>query len=85
MPCGIMRVWITACVEAKTFSSTNTVLASAFTWARLRAPWNIVTASAAAVASSSSEQLAKGRPVSSQITVWKFSNASSRPCDTSAW
>ena len=44
----------------------------------------MVTASAAAVASSSSEQFAKGNPVSSQITVWKFSNASKRPWDTSA-
>ena len=79
-----MRVWMTASVEANTFSSMNTVFASAFTCARLREPWNMVTASAAAVASSSSEQFVKGNPVNSLITVWKFSNASKRPWDTSA-
>ena len=42
-------------------------------------------ASAAAVASSSSEALAISMPVSSQIMVWKFSSASSRPCAISAW
>ncbi|MNN99731.1 hypothetical protein D3C81_2194560 [compost metagenome] len=40
-------------------------------------------ASAAAVASSSNEAEAKSRPVRSSVTVWKFSNASRRPCDTS--
>ena len=38
-----------------------------------------VMASAAAVASSSSDALATGRPVRSSTTVWKFSSASSRP------
>ena len=42
-------------------------------------------ASAAAVASSSSEALATGRPVRSATIVWKFSSASSRPCEISDW
>jgi hypothetical protein len=42
-------------------------------------------ASAAAVASSSSEAVAMGRPVSSAVTVWKVKSASSRPCAISAW
>jgi hypothetical protein len=44
-----------------------------------------VIASAAALASSSREALAMGRPVRSPITVWKFSSASSRPCEISGW
>ncbi len=42
-------------------------------------------ASAAAVGSSSSEAFASGRPVRSATTVWKFSRASSRPCEISGW
>ena len=44
-----------------------------------------VIASAAAVASSSSEELAVGRPVRSPITVWKLSRASSLPWEISGW
>jgi hypothetical protein len=44
-----------------------------------------VMASAAAVASSSSEALAIGRPVRSLIRVWKFSSASRRPWEISGW
>ena len=51
----------------------------------LLAAWAIVTASAAAVASSSSEALAIGMPVRSQIIVWKLSSASRRPWAISAW
>jgi hypothetical protein len=40
-------------------------------------------ASAAAVASSSSEALAIGIAVRSQIIVWKLTSASSRPCEIS--
>jgi hypothetical protein len=40
-------------------------------------------ASAAAVASSSSEALAIGRPVRSLISVWKFSSDSRRPWEIS--
>ena len=42
-------------------------------------------ASAAAVASSSREAFAISSPVRSDTTVWKVSNASSRPCAISAW
>ena len=52
---------------------------------RERKPYIIVTASAAAVASSSSEQLAKGMAVRSHTAVWKFIRASSLPCETSVW
>ena len=44
-----------------------------------------VIASAAAVASSSIEALATSMPVRSEIMVWKFSNASSRPWLISGW
>ena len=44
-----------------------------------------VIASAAAVPSSSSDALAVGSPVRSPTTVWKFSSASSRPCEISGW
>jgi len=43
------------------------------------------TASAAAVASSSSEAEATGRPVSSVTSVWKLKSISSRPWLISAW
>jgi len=42
-------------------------------------------ASAAAVASSSSDAFAMGRPVRSATIVWKLSSASSRPWAISAW
>ena len=42
-----------------------------------------VIASAAAVASSSIDALAMSRPVRSATAVWKFSSASSRPCEIS--
>ena len=46
---------------------------------------NIISiASAAAVASSSSEQLPISMPVSEITAVWKFSSASRRPCEISA-
>ena len=83
MPCGMARVVITAKVCGKMFSSTKTTLAPAFCWVRERRAYIMVTASAAAVASSSSEQLASGIAVRSQTAVWKFINASSIPCDTS--
>ena len=44
-----------------------------------------VIASAAAVASSSSDALAVGRPARSATTVWKLSSASSRPWEISGW
>ena len=42
-------------------------------------------ASAAAVASSSSDAPAQGSPVRSATMVWKFSSASSRPWEISGW
>ena len=42
-------------------------------------------ASAAAVASSNSDALANSMPVRSHTMCWKFSKASRRPCDISAW
>ena len=45
----------------------------------------MVIASAAAVASSSSEAFAISTPVRSISIVWKVSNASSLPCAISAW
>ncbi len=44
-----------------------------------------VIASAAAVPSSSNEALAISIAVRSQTMVWKFSSASIRPCEISAW
>ena len=44
-----------------------------------------VTASATAVASSSSEALAVSRPVRSLTMVWKFKSASRRPWLISGW
>ena len=44
-----------------------------------------VMASAAAVASSSREAPATPSPVRSATMVWKFSSASSRPCEISGW
>jgi hypothetical protein len=47
-------------------------------------PVQSAIASAAAVASSSSEAFASGSAVRSATIVWKFSSASSRPCEISA-
>ena len=62
---------------------------SAWTTNRLLADFEvrraIAIASAAAVASSSSDALARGRPVSSSTIVWKLSSASSRPWLISGW
>ncbi len=55
------------------------MLAVAFTWSRLRRLSIMVAASAAAVASSSSDALASGNPVKSLTAVWKFNKASNRP------
>ena len=45
----------------------------------------MVIASAAAVASSRSEALARSRPARSETIVWKLRSASSRPCEISGW
>ena len=47
--------------------------------------WHKVIASAAAVASSSIDALAIAIPVRSVTMVWKFTSASSRPCEISGW
>ena len=47
--------------------------------------WHIAIASAAAVASSSSDALARSMPVRSLTIVWKLRSASSRPCEISGW
>ena len=44
-----------------------------------------VIASAAAVPSSSNEELATSKPVKSVNMVWKFNKASKRPCEISGW
>ena len=46
---------------------------------------HIAIASAAAVASSSSDALARSMPVRSATIVWKLSSASSRPWEISGW
>ena len=80
MPIGFARVASTArvcgCTSVATASTSDFDLLIACA---------IAIASAAAVASSSSDALAISMPVSSQIIVWKFSSASSRPCAISAW
>ncbi len=81
MPSGSARVSTTPRVWGSTSASTtSTAPAGAFDVRRIR-----VIASAAAVASSSSDALATGSPVRSATIVWKFSSASSRPCEISGW
>ena len=79
IPCGTARVVMTASVCGKMFSSTKTTFAPDFCWARERRAYIMLTASAAAVPSSSNEQLASGMAVRSHTAVWKFINASRRP------
>ena len=80
-PTGVARV----CSTARVCGCRSTATAmTALPLPRL-APSAMATPSATAVASSSSEALATGSPVRSAITVWKFSNASSRPCEISDW
>ena len=80
MPTGSALVASTAIVCGWVSGWTTKRFESAFASRR-----HIAIASAAAVASSSSEALATGSPVSSLTIVWKFSNASSRPWLISAW
>ena len=81
MPIGFARVRTTAIVCGRQSASTTTgAPAGAVDVRRASA-----TASAAAVASSSMLAFAVGRPASSDTTVWKFSSASSRPCEISGW
>ena len=79
MPSGSARVCTTAIVCGwQSAATTNT-----FRLPR-DAARHIAIASAAAVASSSSELFASGNPVRSATSVWKLTSASSRPCAISA-
>ena len=85
MPSGRARVRTTSIVCGWQPSAIRKVpprSTSAVAGAR---PCSMCIASAAAVASSSSEALAIGSPVRSATIVWKLSSASSRPCEISAW
>jgi hypothetical protein len=78
---GSARPLTTAMVCGWQSSETKKTLASS----RSASPASICMASAAAVASSSSEAPATSRPVRSMTMVWKLSSASSRPWAISAW
>jgi hypothetical protein len=80
MPIQVARVRMTAMTCGWTEASTRKRF-EAWRDARRSTP----SASAAAVASSSSDALAIGRPVRSTTICWKFSSDSRRPCATSAW
>ena len=81
MPRASARVCTTAIVCGWQYSSTR------YTGSRLTLLTASVSAiaSAAAVASSSSDAFAISSPVRSDTMVWKLSSASSRPCAISAW
>ncbi|MNN70604.1 hypothetical protein D3C81_1864710 [compost metagenome] len=80
MSSGAARVWMTSTVCGWVSPATrkrrlvDSVMRSAK-----------VMASAAAVASSSSEALAMGMAVRSQTMVWKLISASRRPWEISGW
>ena len=80
MPSGSARVSTTSITCGWHSASTKKVLPA--TLDRRRAS---VIASAAAVASSSSDALARSSPVRSATIVWKLSSASSRPWEISGW
>ncbi len=79
MPSGSARVASTASVCGRQSASARKMLPLP---ACRRAS---VIASAAAMASSSRDAPATGSPVRSATIVWKFSRASSRPCEISGW
>ena len=80
MPSGARRVWMTSMVCGWQSPATIRVWLLDLTERLAR-----VTASAAAVASSSMLALAIAMPVRSQTMVWKLTKASMRPCEISAW
>ena len=80
MPTGSARVRSTASVWGCRSWCTKKRCVLAFDWRRA-----IVIASAAAVASSSSDAFATSSPVSSVTSVWKLRIASSRPWLISGW
>ncbi len=80
MPSGSARVRSTSRVCGRvSASTTNRVLLDR------PARRSIVMASAAAVASSSRDAFATGRPVRSDTAVWNANSASSRPWLISGW
>ena len=81
MSSGSARVFSTSIVCGCVSASMSTRLPSA----TLLTACASVTASAAAVASSSSDAFAISIPVRSQMAVWKLISASSRPCAISGW
>ena len=85
MPNGSLRVSSTSSVCGKRLRSTKSWQRPSFTASRERSANIISMASAAAVPSSSSEQLAICIAVSEITAVWKLSSASRRPCEISAW
>ena len=85
MPKGSLRVTSTSNTCGKMSSSTKSWLQPFFTWSRERRANIMSIASAAALASSSSEQLPISMPVSEMVIVWKFRSASRRPWEISAW
>ena len=80
MPSGSARPRTTAIVCG--WQSASTKNTSPPFGARRR---HIAIASAAAVASSSSDALARSMPVRSATIVWKLRSASSRPWEISGW
>ena len=85
MPNGSLRVSSRSSVCGKRLRSTKSCVRPSFTASRLRRANIMSIASAVAVPSSSSEQLAISMPVSESTAVWKLSSASRRPCEISAW
>ena len=79
-PSGSARVRTTAIVCGWHSASTKNAFVCDFATRRA-----IAMASAAAVASSSNEAFAMSSEQSSQIIVWKFNRASSRPWLISGW
>ena len=80
IPSGSARVASTALVCGSASASTTNTWDFALPARRASA-----MASAAAVASSSREAPATGRPVRSETRVWKLISASRRPCEISGW
>ncbi len=80
IPSGSARVRMTARLCGWHSWSTKKARAFDLAWR-----WAMVIASAAAVASSSSDELAMSIAVRSVTSVWKFSIASSRPWLISGW
>ncbi len=82
---GSLRVSSTSSVCGKRLRSTKSWLRPSLTASRELSANIMSMASAAAVPSSSSEQLPISMPVREISAVWKLSSASSRPCEISAW